>query len=601
MELRCLKRSEQKEEDTWRIEDIYAKEEEWREEYQNIKEMIKQLSSIKGRLGESAEILFDYLELHCNISKLFERVMVYANQKYHEDTSNSFYQNLVDMASSLEVEIMNAEAFAEPEILMLPEETLHLFIEEKQELRVYKRYLFEMMRRKKHTLSEELESVLAQTTEITKAPETIFSMFHNADAKFPSIQDENGKEIKVTHGTYAVLIRSNHRETRKKAFQSLYSVYETYKNTLASIYTTNVKKNIFYAKVRHYNSSMEMALEEGNIPCSVYTNLLDAVHESLPSLHRYMALRKKALGVEKLHMYDLYTPIVEEVTISASYEKAKEFVYEGVAALGEEYQAILKEGFENRWIDVYENEGKRSGAYSWGPYGTHPYVLLNYQEDISEIFTLAHEMGHAIHSYYSDRTQPYIYAGYRIFVAEVASTCNEALLMHDMLKKTTDKKMKAYLLNYYLEQFRTTLYRQAMFAEFEMVTHTMVEEGNSLTADSLCDIYAKLNQDYFGKDVEVDHEIRFEWSRIPHFYYESFYVYQYATGYSAAIALSQKILKEGKKAVDDYIHKFLCGGSSKDPIDLLKDAGVDMSQKAPVQEALRVFDELLTELEELLQ
>lgn len=599
MELTCLKRSELKEKDTWRIEDIYATEEKWKEEYQSIKEMIKQLSSVKGRLGESAEILFDYLELHCTISKLFERVMVYANQRYHEDTSNSFYQNLVDMSSSLEVEIMNAEAFAEPEILMIPEEKLHLFIEEKQELKIYQRYLFEIMRRKKHTLSEELESVLAQTAEITKAPDTIFSMFNNADAKFPSIQDEDGKEIKVTHGTYAILIRSNNREIRKKAFQSLYSVYEKYKNTLASIYATNVKKDIFYAKIRHYNSSMEMALDEGNIPCSVYTNLLDAVHESLPSLHRYMALRKKALGVEKLHMYDLYTPIVEEVKISASYEKAKEFVYEGVAALGEEYQAILKEGFENRWIDVYENEGKRAGAYSWGPYGTHPYVLLNYQEDISEVFTLAHEMGHAIHSYYSDKTQPYIYAGYLIFVAEVASTCNEALLMHNMLKKTTDKKMKAYLLNYYLEQFRTTLYRQAMFAEFEMITHTMAEEGKSLTADHLCDIYEKLNQDYFGKDVEIDKEIRFEWSRIPHFY-DSFYVYQYAIGYSAAIALSQKILKEGKKAVDDYIHKFLSGGSSKDPIELLKDAGVDMSQKTPVQEALRVFDELLTELEEIL-
>lgn len=599
MELTCLKRSELKEKDTWRIEDIYATEEKWKEEYQSIKEMIKQLSSVKGRLGESAEILFDYLELHCTISKLFERVMVYANQRYHEDTSNSFYQNLVDMSSSLEVEIMNAEAFAEPEILMIPEEKLHLFIEEKQELKIYQRYLFEIMRRKKHTLSEELESVLAQTAEITKAPDTIFSMFNNADAKFPSIQDEDGKEIKVTHGTYAILIRSSNREIRKKAFQSLYSVYEKYKNTLASIYATNVKKDIFYAKIRHYNSSMEMALDEGNIPCSVYTNLLDAVHESLPSLHRYMTLRKKALGVEKLHMYDLYTPIVEEVKISASYEKAKEFVYEGVAALGEEYQAILKEGFENRWIDVYENEGKRAGAYSWGPYGTHPYVLLNYQEDISEVFTLAHEMGHAIHSYYSDKTQPYIYAGYLIFVAEVASTCNEALLMHDMLKKTTDKKMKAYLLNYYLEQFRTTLYRQAMFAEFEMITHTMAEEGKSLTADHLCDIYEKLNQDYFGKDVEIDKEIRFEWSRIPHFY-DSFYVYQYAIGYSAAIALSQKILKEGKKAVDDYIHKFLSGGSSKDPIELLKDAGVDMSQKTPVQEALRVFDELLTELEEIL-
>lgn len=599
MELTCLKRSELKEKDTWRIEDIYATEEKWKEEYQSIKEMIKQLSSVKGRLGESAEILFDYLELHCTISKLFERVMVYANQRYHEDTSNSFYQNLVDMSSSLEVEIMNAEAFAEPEILMIPEEKLHLFIEEKQELKIYQRYLFEIMRRKKHTLSEELESVLAQTAEITKAPDTIFSMFNNADAKFPSIQDEDGKEIKVTHGTYAILIRSSNREIRKKAFQSLYSVYEKYKNTLASIYATNVKKDIFYAKIRHYNSSIEMALDEGNIPCSVYTNLLDAVHESLPSLHRYMTLRKKALGVEKLHMYDLYTPIVEEVKISASYEKAKEFVYEGVAALGEEYQAILKEGFENRWIDVYENEGKRAGAYSWGPYGTHPYVLLNYQEDISEVFTLAHEMGHAIHSYYSDKTQPYIYAGYLIFVAEVASTCNEALLMHDMLKKTTDKKMKAYLLNYYLEQFRTTLYRQAMFAEFEMITHTMAEEGKSLTADHLCDIYEKLNQDYFGKDVEIDKEIRFEWSRIPHFY-DSFYVYQYAIGYSAAIALSQKILKEGKKAVDDYIHKFLSGGSSKDPIELLKDAGVDMSQKTPVQEALRVFDELLTELEEIL-
>lgn len=597
-DLKVKKREEITVENTWAIEDLYKNDNQWQEEYDQVSELTSKLVTFKGRLGESAETLYEFMLLNDEMSKLFERVYVYANQKYHENTSNGTYQKLSDMAGSLSVEVSSDTSFVTSEILAIPEETLAQFYKDEPGLLVYKRFFDIILRKKPHILSEAEEKILAAAGEVCEAPGNIFAMFNNADAKFGIIKDSEGNEVEVSHSRYGLYLESKDRRVREAAFHAVYETYEKYKNTLASTFSSNVKQELFKAKCRKYDSSLSMALDDSNVPISVYTNLIDVVHENLPLLHKYVSLRKKVLGVDELHMYDLYVPMVADVDMQVPYEKAKDMVKEGLVPLGEEYQNILTEGFTDRWIDVYENEGKRSGAYSWGAYGTHPYVLLNYQDNLNNVFTLAHEMGHAIHSYYSDATQDYIYAGYKIFVAEVASTCNEALLMHHLLKKTTDRKQRAYLINYQLEQFRTTLYRQTMFAEFEMITHAMAQKNEPLTAEALCKAYHELNVKYFGKDATIDSLIDMEWARIPHFY-TAFYVYQYATGYSAAIALSRRILTMGEEAVTDYIN-FLKGGSSKDPIDLLKGAGIDMTTKEPVREALHVFEELIGELEALL-
>jgi oligoendopeptidase F len=426
----------------------------------------------------------------------------------------------------------------------------------------------------------------------------VFSMFNNADIVFPAIKDENGEECAITHARYMNLMQSDDRRVRKDAFSGLYHTYEKFKNTLGASYIGNLKKDAFYTKVRHYNSSLERSLDDGNIPEQVYHTLIETVHKNMDKIYRYMKLRKKILGVDELHLYDVYVPMISDFKKTVGFEEAKNIVKKALEPLGEEYGKTLQEGFDGGWIDVYENEGKRSGAYSWGAYGTHPFVLLNYQDRLNDVFTLAHEMGHALHSCFSDKAQPYPYAGYKIFVAEVASTCNEALLMDYLLNHSEDKKEKAYLINYFLEQFRTTLYRQTMFAEFELKAHEMQESGEGVTADKLCQMYLELNELYFGKEVVADPEIAMEWARIPHFY-TSYYVYQYATGYAAAIALSRRILKEGGSAVSDYL-EFLRGGSSKDPVELLKGAGVDMTSAAPLQEALDLFDELIGQYEELM-
>ncbi|MDF2610145.1 MAG: yjbG [Lachnospiraceae bacterium] len=583
----------------WAIEDIFPDDSEWKIEYEKTKELIAEVNQYKSKLSESAEKLLEFYKLDDEISYHFERVYVYANQKYHEDTSVSTYQGLSDKASNLEVQLSSALSFVVPEILSIPEDTLKQFLASNKELQAYEFALSELMRRKPHTLSTELEELMAKTGEMVEAPGNIFTMFNNADIKFPEIEDENGEMVEITHGRYGLFLESSNRRVRKDAFTNIYATYKKFKNTLAATYSANVKQEAFFAKAKGYESTMAMKLFDSNVPLDVYTNLINAVHENLHLLHRYVSLRKKLLAVDELHMYDLYTPIISNLDLKINFDEAKEMVYKGLKPLGENYLTILKEGFENRWIDVYENEGKRSGAYSWGAYGTHPYVLLNYQNNLKNVFTLAHEMGHAIHSYHSDEKQPIRYAGYKIFVAEVASTCNEALLMEYLLDNTKDKKERAYLINYFLEQFRTTLYRQTMFAEFEMITHQKSLEGESLTAELLCEIYHDLNAKYFGDNITIDSEIDMEWARIPHFY-TAFYVYQYATGYSAAIALSRKILEEGQPAVDDYISKFLSGGSSDYPIELLKKAGVDMSKKEPVNQALALFASLLDEMEELL-
>ena len=581
----------------WAIEDLYKNDDEWEADFTRLKEHLPELSAYEGRLGESAQTLLSMQRLCDKMNMLAEKVYVYANQRLHENTDNAVYQNLASRAQSLLVEMSERTSYIEPEIMGLPEGTIEKYLQENGELRVYGQYFENMIRQKAHVLPGEMEKLLASAGELAESPKDIFSMFNNADIRFPKITGEDDTDVEVTHGRFISLLQSKDQRVRKDAFEALYGVYEKFRNTLAATYRANVKQEVFFARARRYGSDLEAALDGSHIPVSVYDNLIHVVHEHLPLMHRYVKIRKKLLGLDELHMYDLYTPMTENSGEHFSFEDAKKTVLEGLAPMGEEYLSHLKDGFEHGWIDVYENQGKRSGAYSWGAYGTHPYVLLNYQGTLNDVFTLAHEMGHALHSWYSDETQPYIYAGYRIFVAEVASTCNEALLIHHLLKKANDPKTKAYLINYFLEQFRTTLYRQTMFAEFEKITHGLQEAGEALTAERLCSIYYDLNKAYFGEDLCIDRQIEMEWARIPHFY-TPFYVYQYATGFSAAIALSGKILREGEAAVEQY-KKFLKGGSSMYPLELLRLAGVDMEQKKPVEDALLVFSEYLDEMERL--
>ncbi len=595
---RLKKREEVKREDTWAIEDLYQDDGAWEEDYQRLLERIPRLLEFKGRLGEGADVLLSMQRLWDELNMLAEKVYVYAGQKMHEDTENGVYQNLSNRAQSLLVKLSEAGAYIEPEILGLPDGTIEKFLEENEGLLVYRQYFDNMIRQKEHVLDETQEALLAAVGELSEGPKDIFTMFNNADLRFPVIEGEDGEDVEVTHGRYVTLLQSQDRRVRRAAFEALYGMYGKYRNTLAATYRANVKQAVFFAKTRRYGSDLEAALSGSHIPVAVYENLIEVVHAYLPQMYRYVELRRRMLGVKELHMYDLYVPMVQSVEQKIPFAQAKEMVLAGLRPMGEEYEKLLKEGFSSRWIDVYENQGKRSGAYSWGAYGTHPYVLLNYQENLNNVFTLAHEMGHALHSWYSDATQPYVYAGYKIFVAEVASTCNEALLIHHLLEETKEPRERAYLINYFLEQFRTTLFRQTMFAEFEKITHGMQERGETLTADRLCEVYYNLNREYFGENICIDKEIELEWARIPHFY-TPFYVYQYATGFSAAIALSKKILEEGARAVEDY-KRFLRGGSSMYPLELLRIAGVDMEQKGPVEDALQVFVQYLDEMERLM-
>ena len=599
MAVEKLKRREEvRKEDTWAIEDLYQDDKSWEEDYQRLSERIPKLLEFKGRLGDGAEVLLSMQKLWDELNMLAEKVYVYAGQKMHENTENGVYQNLSNRAQSLLVKLSEAGAYIEPEILELPDGMIEKFLEENKELLVYRQYFENMIRQKEHVLDEAREALLAAVGELSEGPKDIFTMFNNADLRFPVIKGEDGEDVEVTHGRYVTLLQSQDREVRKAAFEALYGMYGKYRNTLAATYRANVKQAVFFAKTRKYESDLEAALSGSHIPVTVYKNLIEVVHAFLPQMYRYVELRRKMLKVSELHMYDLYVPVVQSAEQKIPFEQAKKMVLAGLKPMGEEYRKLLEEGFSSRWIDIYENQGKRSGAYSWGAYGTHPYVLLNYQENLNNVFTLAHEMGHALHSWYSDATQPYVYAGYKIFVAEVASTCNEALLIHHLLEETKEPKERAYLINYFLEQFRTTLFRQTMFAEFEKITHGMQENGETLTADRLCKVYYDLNREYFGENICIDKEIELEWARIPHFY-TPFYVYQYATGFSAAIALSKKILEEGERAVEDY-KKFLRGGSSMYPLELLRVAGVDMEQKKPVEDALQVFVQYLDEMERLM-
>ena len=592
-----MKREEIPQQYKWKMEDLYATDEAWEADFAKLQKGIEEMKQFEGTLGESAENLLKMQQKSDELNLLAENVYVYANQKMHEDTGNAFYQGLAARAQMLMVQLSESSSYIEPEILNIPEEKLEEMLKT-EGLQKYETYYRRLLRRKEHILSKDMEELLAGVAEVAEGPKDTFMMFNNADLKFPVITGENGEPEEITHGKYIKLLESQNRDVRKAAFEGLYGAYGKFKNTLAATYRANIKQAGFFAKARKYESSLKAALDASAIPVEVYDSLIDSVHAHLPALHEYVRIRKKKLGLDELHMYDLYVPMVGEADKKIPYEEGKKIVLEGMAPLGADYQALLEKGFNEGWIDVYENEGKRSGAYSWGAYGTHPYVLLNYQDTLKNVFTLAHEMGHALHSYHSDEAQDFIYAGYKIFVAEVASTCNEALLIRHLLEQSKDDKEKAYLLNYFLEQFRGTLFRQTMFAEFEKLAHAKSEAGVPLTAEVLCDIYYDLNKQYFGEDAVVDEEIALEWARIPHFY-TPFYVYQYATGFSAAIAISSKILS-GEPGIVEKYKKFLRGGSSLDCIDLLKICDVDMTTKEPVEEALKVFEKTLEEFSKII-
>jgi oligoendopeptidase F len=593
-----LERKDIPNEKKWDIESMFADFSEWEKSYNNAKEMAKNFESYKEKVVSSSENLYNVLNDMGDLYRITEHLYSYAHMKLDEDTREGNSQALSDKGLGLYVEVGEKTSYVVPEILTLDLATLEKYYEEKPELKLYKKHIDDIMRQKEHVLSAREESILAQMGEVANSPQKIFSMLNNADIKFPTIKDEEGKDVEVTHGNFIPLMESKDRDVRKRAFEALYTTYKGFKNTFAASLNGDLKKNIFNATVRNYKSSREASLDQNNVSLSVYDNLIKSIHNNLDSMYKYMAIRKRALGVEELHMYDLYTPIVKDVDLKIPYEEGVELVKKALVPLGGEYMEVVEEGFSSRWIDVYENRGKRSGAYSGGSYDSKPFILLNYHDTLDNVFTVAHELGHSIHSYFTRKTQPYIYGDYSIFVAEVASTANEALLMDYMLKNVKDKNEKLYLLNHYLESFRTTVFRQTMFAEFEKTINEYLEDGGALTADYLCETYKKINELYYGPDVVVDDEIAMEWARIPHFYY-NYYVFQYATGYSAAVALSEKILEEGKPAVDRYIN-FLKSGSSDYPLNVLKAAGVDMTTEEPVNNAMKLFSKLVDEMDKLI-
>ena len=575
----------------WAVSDLYSSDEAWEKDYNSILELTDQPSELKGRMGESAGMLYKALKEYEQVEYITERVYVYAFMKYYEDTGNSKYQEISGKAQMAAMKVSEKYAFLEPELISIDADVLDKYISEDERLGMYKHFIDDCLAGKEHTLSEKEEALLAKASQMSTVPNEVFSKFNNADVKFGKVKRENGQEDELTNGNFATFMESHDRTVRKAAFEALYKQYGAYINTIAAAFYGNVKQAMFYADARGYKSTLNMYLDGSFIPENVYKNLIKTVNDNLDKMYRYVDIRKKALGVDELHFYDIYAPMVEDIDWKISYDEVKDIVVKALAPMGEEYVSHIKEGFNNGWVDVYENTGKRSGAFSWGAYGTHPYVFLNYSDTLNDVFTVIHEMGHAMHTYYSNANQPYIYAGYKIFVAEVASTCNEALLMQYMLKNTDDEKKKRYLLNHFFEQFKGTLYRQTMFAEFEMEAHAKSEQGEVLSEESLCAMYKKLTEKYFGPDMVIDDERALEWARIPHFY-TPFYVYQYATGYSAAIAISTKILAGDEQVIEGY-RKFLSGGSSMHPIELLKLCGIDMTRPDVVQEALDVFGALL--------
>ena len=599
MSKQMMKRSEVPAEFTWDLTDIFPSDAAWRAEYDALGPYTERIAAYQGRLGESAETLLAYLRLDDEVSLRVGRLYGYANCKADEDTADAVYQDMRGKALSLSVALAGAGAFAASELLALSDETLARFYAEQPELAVYRRPIYQIRRRAAHILSPECETLLAGAGEMADSPDAIYGVFHNADLRFPAVMDGAGAEHALGDATFVPLLQSGDRTLRRNAFETYYATLGGWRNTLAATLDAQFKQLRFFASARKYPSTLAAALDATEVPTAVYDNLIESVHANLDPMYRYVALRKRLLGVDELHMYDVYTPIVPDAAEEIPFERAKATVLDALAVLGEDYTAMLREGFDHRWLDVYPNVGKRGGAYSSGTARPHPYVLLNQTDDLDSQFTIAHEMGHALHSYLSCRHQPVCTSDYVIFVAEVASTCNEVLLMRHLLGRSTDKRERAYLINHFLDQFKGTVYRQTMFAEFERELGRMAERGETLTADALDEKYLALNRLYFGPDMVSDPQIALEWARIPHFYY-NYYVFQYATGFSAAVALADRILREGASAVADY-KRFLSGGSSADPIALLKLAGVDMGSPAPVNAALRLFGELVDELDALLR
>lgn len=593
-----LDRKDLKKEDTWDLESLFKNIDDWEKEYKEVKLLGKNFIEYREGFTRNAEELLKSLEKRDELLRRLENLYVYSHLKLDEDTRDTKHQSIHDRAQALYVDISDKISFILPGILSLGEKVISGFIEESKDLKLYKKFLEDILRQRKHLLSPREESILAQMGEVGNSPEKTFSMLNNADLSFPSIEDENGKDIEITHGNFIPLMESKDRDLRKRAFKALYKTYKSFENTFASTLDGEIKNNIFNSNIRNYSSTREAALSKNNIDLSVYDSLIEAVHENLDSMYKYMDIRKRALGLDELHMYDIYTPMVKDIDFNIDYIEGVELIKKALSPLKEEYISVMEKAFNSRWIDKYENKGKRSGAYSSGSYDSNPFILLNYHNTLDNVFTVAHEMGHSMHSFFTRKNQPYIYGDYSIFIAEVASTTNEALLMQYMLKNERDKNKKIYLLNHFLESFRGTVFRQTMFCEFEKLINEYVESGGALTADYLSKTYKALNHLYYGENIVIDEEIAIEWARIPHFYY-NFYVFQYATGFSAAITLSEKILKEGDSAVGKYM-EFLKSGSSDYPINVLKKAGVDMTQKEALKSAMELFKELVDEMDRLI-
>lgn len=591
-----MKRSEISDEYKWSVKDLYSSDELWNDDYEKALKSTQEKSSFEGCVMDSADTLADALSESEKDDYITERLYVYAFMRYYEDTSDGTYQQMSGKAQMLAVKMSEKYSFLVPEIMAADDDKVARFLDS-DKIKPYRHLLCDMLAKKEHTCSQKEEKLLAMASQMADSPSDIFSKFNNADVKFGKVHDEHGDEKELTSAGFSVFMESRDRNVRKEAFYALYRQYKSYINTLAASYYGNVKQAVFFANARNYESTLQMYLSGSFIPESVYTNLIDTVNNNLDKMHDYVSLRKKTLGVDELHFYDIYAPLTSDYTVNVSYENAKETVLDALKILGDDYVSQVKKGYESGWVDVYENDGKRSGAFSWGAYGTHPYIFLNYTETLNDIFTLIHETGHAMHTYYSNETQPYTYAGYKIFVAEVASTCNEVILIDYLLKHSRSDEEKKYLYGHYLEQFKGTLFRQTMFAEFEMITHRMAQDGEVLNAESLCGTYKKLNEKYFGKDMVIDEEIAYEWARIPHFY-TPFYVYQYATGFSAAVAIATKIINGDKEVLHGY-REFLKGGSSMHPIELLSLCKIDMSKPDVIQDALNVFGSLIEDFKKI--
>ena len=591
-----MKRSEISDEYKWSVKDLYSSDELWNNDYEKALKSTQEKSSFEGCVMDSADTLVDALSESEKDDYITERLYVYAFMRYYEDTSDGTYQQMSGKAQMLAVKMSEKYSYLVPEIMAADDDKVARFLDS-DKIKPYRHLLCDMLAKKEHTCSQKEEKLLAMASQMADSPSDIFSKFNNADVKFGKVHDEHGDEKELTSAGFSVFMESRDRNVRKEAFYALYRQYKSYINTLAASYYGNVKQAVFFANARNYESTLQMYLSGSFIPESVYTNLIDTVNNNLDKMHDYVSLRKKTLGVDELHFYDIYAPLTSDYTVKVSYENAKETVLDALKILGDDYVSQVKKGYESGWVDVYENDGKRSGAFSWGAYGTHPYIFLNYTETLNDIFTLIHETGHAMHTYYSNETQPYTYAGYKIFVAEVASTCNEVILIDYLLKHSRSDEEKKYLYGHYLEQFKGTLFRQTMFAEFEMITHRMAQDGEVLNAESLCGTYKKLNEKYFGKDMVIDEEIAYEWARIPHFY-TPFYVYQYATGISAAVAIATKIINGDKEVLHGY-REFLKGGSSMHPIELLSLCKIDMSKPDVIQDALNVFGSLIEDFKKI--